>query len=111
VWPGAGPGTPVIATLAGTGPVVRGVFVPAAAVVQWEGLSWVYVERPVARYLRERLETSRPVDGGWLVSGGETSSPLMAGDRVVVRGAQQLLSEEFRSRAVVGDAGDKKDEK
>jgi hypothetical protein len=90
------------------------VFVPAAAAVQWEGLSWVYVERPVepgqsatrSQYVRERLDTSYPVEGGWLVS-----ERFAAGDRVVVRGAQQLLSEEFRSRAVVGDATDKADEK
>ncbi len=108
-WPGARPGLPVVATMTDPRTAVSGVFVPTEAVVQWEGLAWAYVRRtgtaaagrpPERQYVRVRIDTSHPVDGGWLVPlapGG-----VHAGDSVVTRGAQQLLSEEFRSRIIVG---------
>ncbi len=123
-WPGAAPGTPVVVAIAAGGAPARGLFVPAAAVVQWEGLAWVYVEEeaetppsdtaghPVAApsgrtgrsvFVRHRVDTGHPVDGGWLVVGESGSHGLSRGDAVVVRGAQQLLSEEFKSRATTGD--------
>ena len=77
---------------------VRGAFVPDAAVVQWEGLAWAYRARGADRFERVRVVTDHPSDGGWVVDG-----PLAAGDSVVVRGAQELLSEEFRARVTVGD--------
>jgi multidrug efflux pump subunit AcrA (membrane-fusion protein) len=100
-WPGASLGAPIEASVRGAGVPSRGLFVPAAAVVQWEGLAWVYVESAGDRYTyaRERVDTSHPVAGGWLVPEGE----LASGNAVVVRGAQQLLSEEFKSRATTGD--------
>jgi hypothetical protein len=112
-WPGARPGLPLVATIQDPRTSVSGVFVPTDAVVQWEGLSWVYARHAAAAdarapghaYVRVRVDTSRPVDGGWLapVAGG-----LRSGDVLVVRGAQQLLSEEFRARVQVGNAGDKR---
>jgi biotin carboxyl carrier protein len=100
-WPGASLGAPVEARVRGAGVPRRGLFVPAAAVVQWEGLAWVYVESAGDRYgyARQRVDTSHPVVGGWLVPEGA----LTSGEAVVVRGAQQLLSEEFKSRATTGD--------
>ena len=123
-WPGAAPGTPVIVAVAGSGAPSHGVFVPAAAVVQWEGLAWVYIEDHAAEsredsaghpvgsagdhaarttYVREHVDTSHPVDGGWLVASQPDAAGLARGGLVVVRGAQQLLSEEFKSRANTGD--------
>lgn len=107
-WPSARPGLPVVATLTDIRSSVRGVFVPTDAVVQWEGLAWVYVRRSLApragvaerAYVRTRMETSHPTDRGWVVP--ETPSGPHAGDTIVVRGAQQLLSEEFRARIQVG---------
>jgi biotin carboxyl carrier protein len=100
-WPGATPGTPVMAFVAGTpgaaaGPA--GTFVPDAAVVQWDGLAWAYRAREGDRFERVRVPTTRPAAGGWIVGSG-----LAAGDSVVVRGAEELLSEEFRARVTVGD--------
>lgn len=108
-WPGARPGLPVVATLTDARSAVSGVFVPTEAVVQWEGLAWVYVQRTAPsrrggateqQYLRVRIDATHPIAGGWLV-------PVVTGgvqprDTVVVRGAQQLLSEEFRARIELG---------
>jgi biotin carboxyl carrier protein len=74
-----------------------GVLVPSDAVVQWDALAWAFVERAPGRFVRVRVPTDLAVPGGWLVQQG-----LAAGDRVVVTGAGQLLSEEFRARISVG---------
>ncbi|MEO7985286.1 MAG: HlyD family efflux transporter periplasmic adaptor subunit [Gemmatimonadales bacterium] len=101
-WPGSTPGTPVAAVVAAPTPAdVSGhtaVFVPDRAVVQWDGLAWTYLRRAPDRFERVRVATDRPVSGGWIVLGG-----LQPGDSVVVSGAQELLSEEFRARVTVGD--------
>ena len=96
-WPGAVPGTAVTAMVA-NGEQIEGVLVPDAAVVQWEGLAWAYLRRGRGEFARVRVPTDQPVTGGWLV--GE---PLEPGDSVVVRGVQELLSEEFRARVTVGE--------
>ena len=107
-WPGAAPGAPIVALVPGAQPVateakgdgVSGVtvVVPDSAVVQWEGLAWVYRRLAPGRFERVRVATDRPVPGGWL-----SGPPLAAGDTVVLRGAEELLSEEFRARVTVGD--------
>jgi hypothetical protein len=100
-WPGAAPGTPVVAYApapAGAGAPGGGAFVPDSAVVQWEGLAWAYRAHGADRFERVRVATDHPNSGGWIVQG-----PLAAGDSVVVRGAEELLSEEFRARVTVGD--------
>lgn len=74
-----------------------GVLVPGDAVVQWDALAWAFVERAPGKYVRVRVPTDLAVAGGWLVQQG-----FSAGDRVVVTGAGQLLSEEFRARISVG---------
>ena len=107
-WPGAAPGVPIVALVPGSQPEAIGakddgvtgtpVVVPDSAVVQWEGLAWAYRQRAPGRFERVRVATDRPVPGGWL-----TGPPLVAGDTVVLRGAEELLSEEFRARVTVGD--------
>jgi hypothetical protein len=92
------PGASVSATLV-AGPPRTGVAVPGTAVVWWAGKAWVYVERSPGTFVRRQVPTDAPVAGGWFVSGG-----LAPGDRVVVRGAQLLLSEEGRA-AVHGSEG------
>jgi biotin carboxyl carrier protein len=97
-WPGATPGTPIEAVVRGSGPASAGVLVPDRAVVQWEGLAWAYAQRGAGHYERVRVPTDRPAPGGWLVG-----PPLTPGDTIVVQGAEELLSEEFRARVTVGD--------
>ena len=72
--------------------------VPADAVVWWQGRAWVYVQIDPQRFARREIPADAPVPGGWFLSKG-----IDAGDRVVNRGAQQLLSEEFRSQIEVGE--------
>lgn len=98
-WPGATPGTPVDALVAGGATASDdGMLVPDGAVVQWEGLVWAYRRRAPGRFERTRVITDRPTSGGWIAG-----APFAPGDSVVVRGAQELLSEEFRARVTVGD--------
>jgi biotin carboxyl carrier protein len=99
-WPGATPGTPVIAFITGKAQAGSGredVLVPDRAVVQWEGLAWAYLLRAPGHFERVRIPTDRPASGGWI------TSTLAPGDSVVVTGSQELLSEEFRARVTVGD--------
>jgi len=96
-WVGARPGAVVIASVADRSSPGRGVIVPDRAVVQWEGLTWAFVASG-GGFRRVRVPIDRPASGGFLVGAG-----LTAGDTVVIEGAEQLLSEEFRARVTVGD--------
>jgi multidrug efflux pump subunit AcrA (membrane-fusion protein) len=96
-WRGARPGMAITALLP-AGPAAAGLLIPDGALVQWEGLVWAYVQRAPGRYIRRRVPTDRPAAGGFFVAAGWNP-----GDTVVVTGAEQLLSEEFRARVTVGD--------
>ena len=91
------PGMDVAAFLA-VGPKREGTMIPASAVVWWQGKGWIYLKKDPARFFRLDIATDAPVGGGWFVT-----SRFTPGDRLVVTGAQLLLSEEFRSRIQVGD--------
>ncbi len=70
-----------------------GVVVPSSAVVWSQGTAWGYVEESAGKFKRIPLQTDRPEAHGWFVTEG-----FAPGSRVVVSGAQTLLSEEFRSQ-------------
>ena len=76
----------------------NGVIVGTDAVVWWQGRPWVYVQIDPQRFARRELPSDAPVPDGWFVSKG-----IKGGDRIVNKGAQQLLSEEFRSQIQVGE--------
>jgi hypothetical protein len=97
-WQGGSPGAPVIALAAGAGNAVTGALVPDRAVVQWDGLTWAYRGLGGGQFERRPVAVDHPVADGWIVTAG-----LVPGDTIVVTGAQQLLSEEFRGRVSVGD--------
>jgi hypothetical protein len=71
--------------------------VPEGAVVRQDGSAFVYVEKEHNVFERRAVSLERPLAGAWLVAGG-----IAAGDAVVVRGAQELLSTE-RSAAYGGE--------
>lgn len=75
------------------GQETQGVAVPAEAAVWLRGRAWVYVERGAGRFRRTPFPPDDPLEGGgWFVPSG-----LAPGTRVVVVGAQTLLSDEQSS--------------
>ncbi|KUM25868.1 hypothetical protein AU467_23705 [Mesorhizobium loti] len=68
-----------------------GVVIPRTAVLWFGGQPWAYVQQGKNRFVRRLVDDQSPHDGGYFVEGG-----FGAGDRVVTRGAQLLLSEEQR---------------
>lgn len=101
--PGLVPGLN-LAVLLPSGPVLRGVMVPANAVVWWEGKAWAYVQMSVNQCSRREVPTQMPVNGGWFVPISKEANPTFRpGEKVVINGAQQLLSQEFSSQTQIGD--------
>jgi hypothetical protein len=101
--PGFVPGM-TLSVLLPSGPQVRGITVPSRATVWWQGKAWAYVQSAPNRLLRREVPTEMPVEGGWFVTKG-----FSPGDKIVVTGAQQLLSEESRSQTHVIGEEDEKD--
>lgn len=85
------------------GPESKGLIVPRSAIVWRDGNAWVYVEEEKGKFVRHEIQTDNPVEKGFFVSKG-----IMPGDRLVTKGAQSLLSEEFRTMIQVGEEGEKK---
>src|SRR5262249_38248418 len=86
-WP---PGTALTGWLVLPGASQVGVDVPRAAVVRHAGRAFVYVQIADETFTRREVRLDRPSGDGWFVVGG-----LAAGERLVVMGAQQLLSAEL----------------
>lgn len=78
-----------------------GLLIPANAVVWYGGQPWAYVRTAPDRFTRRILPSASEVDHGFIVPGG-----FHAGDEVVVRGAQLLLSEELQPRDIATQCKD-----
>ncbi len=76
-----------------SGPPQNGVVIPSGAVVWSQGNAWCYVEESPGKFVRTSVQISSPVTKGWFQREG-----VNPGARVVIKGAQTLLSEEFRSQ-------------
>ncbi len=75
-----------------------GVIVPLSAVVWLDGKAWVYLRTGSETFVRRAIEADRAAPGGgYIVSG------LPADAEIAIRGAQMLLSEEFRAQVADGD--------
>lgn len=85
------PGAAVNGFVSFPGEPQTGVTVPRDTVVRHEGATWVYLQTGPETFERREIKLAVPWEGGWFVSEG-----LKAGDKVVVLGAQQLLSEEMK---------------
>jgi hypothetical protein len=68
---------------------IGGVIVSASAVVRHEGRGWVYLQTAATEFTRRELPMDRAADGGFF------SDKLSATNRVVVVGAQTILSTEL----------------
>lgn len=93
---GLAPGLNLVAHLS-VGRLMRGALVPLKAIVWWQGQAWVYEQPAPGRFVRQQVETDTQVEGGFFVSAG-----ILPGDRVVVSGAQMLLSEELGAQGQAG---------
>lgn len=84
-------GTTIVAYLPAAGQTTRGTRIPAGAVVWYGGQPWAYLQIHSERFGRYPLVQKAPMPGGYFAAQG-----FKPGDRVVVSGAQLLLSEELR---------------
>jgi RND family efflux transporter MFP subunit len=91
------PGLSVTAYLETPGAARTGSVVPRSAVLWQTGKSWVYVQTEKEKFARREVVLEDPASGGWF------TRSLKPGDKVVTRGAQMLLSEEFKSQIKVED--------
>jgi hypothetical protein len=83
------PGLNLVAHLS-VGSPMQGVVVPTSAVIWSEGKAWVYQQTAAERFTRRAVLTDIAVERGFFVPGG-----FSPGDKLVVQGAQTLLSEEL----------------
>lgn len=98
---GLRPGLAVTARIAVPGPQRTGVLIPAAAVVRVAGKAYAFVQVGANEFVRKEVTLDQPIDGSYL-----SPTHFSPGDRVVVEGAQLLLSEEFKSQlASEGERG------
>jgi multidrug efflux pump subunit AcrA (membrane-fusion protein) len=92
-FPGLRPGTAVTAHFSVPGTAANGVLIPRAAMVQQDGRIWVFVQTKDDHFSRRPVPLDLPAEAGFMAAHG-----FSPGDRIVVAGAQTLLSEEFKSR-------------
>ncbi|MHB8883648.1 MAG: efflux RND transporter periplasmic adaptor subunit [Methylovirgula sp.] len=86
------PGMNIVAYVP-TGQRVARAEVPASAIVWVQGRAWAYVRTGPKTLVRREIATDSPApDGGYFVKN------MPNGTRVVISGAQMLLSEEFRTQ-------------
>lgn len=87
------PGMAFTAYLPLPGERAKGVILPRNAILRLEGERWVWIQTGDAQFTRREVEHARPVDAGWFVTEG-----FKPGEKIVVAGAQLLLSEELKSK-------------
>ena len=74
-----------------------GVAIPTSAVVWYANRPWVYVQSDDTHFVRREIAVDTPAPGGWFVAHG-----WRGGERVAVRGAALLLSQEFQPKTQAG---------
>ncbi len=92
------PGQAVIGYLQLPGEAVTGVTIPRSAVVRHAGEAWIYVQTGAETFGRRKITLDHPLANGWFINGTVTAT-----DRVVLNGAQTLLSEEQKSQIKLVD--------
>jgi membrane fusion protein, multidrug efflux system len=74
------------------GKSATGVVVPSDAILRYEGKGWVYVQTGTNDFTRMEIPLDRPLNGGCFDAGG-----ISATNRIIVTGAQTVLSAELSS--------------
>ena len=67
-----------------------GIIIPSTAVVWYAGTPWAYFKQDSNQFVRKPISADTEVDKGWFNTGFDAES------EVVIKGAQLLLSEEFK---------------
>ncbi len=86
-------GTNVVAYLDG-GKEMSGVSVPSSAVIWYNGTPWIFLRNGANRFERKEISLTIPTADGWFIEKG-----VKPGEKVVVDGAQLLLSQELIGNA------------
>jgi hypothetical protein len=86
------PGEAVEALIKEPAMPINGVLVPSDAVLRYEGKGWIYVQTGTNDFTRTEIPLDRPLNGGWFAS-----EHLPATNRIVITGAQTVLSAELSS--------------
>ena len=68
------------------------LFIPKESVIWSSGKAWVFIKNNEGNFLRRPLPRLVEIDGGWIIKEGI----IIENDKIVVDGAQLLLSEEFK---------------
>jgi len=74
----------------GKNSAAEGIVIPSNAVVWYAGTPWAYFKQTGEQFVRKPISADTEVDAGWFNIGFSPDS------EVVVKGAQLLLSEEFK---------------
>lgn len=90
--PSLAPGMNAVAHLP-KGPMQHGLLIPYSAIVWQQGQAWAYLQVSTTQFTRKPVSTDTPLSNGYFITSG-----FKPGDRILIRGAQFLLSEEFRSQ-------------
>ena len=96
--PGLVAGAAVLGYLKIPGKAQNGVVIPRTAVTRFNGKPWIYLQTGEDTFLRREISLERPLAEGWFAA-----QDMKPGDRVVVGGAQLLLSEEQKYQIKIGD--------
>lgn len=84
-------GMQIFAWLPGTGFSGKGIRIPRESVIWYAGQAWAYLQVDDGLFARRNLIDAVQFQDSWLVQ-----ENFQAGEKIVVSGAQTLLSEEFK---------------
>ena len=87
------PGVAVTARIPVPGPQRSGFLIPSAAIVRMSGKAYVFVQTAANDFVRREVTLEPSLPEGFVATAG-----LRVGDRLVVQGAELLLSEELKSQ-------------
>lgn len=75
------------------GPMLAGVMIPSSSIVWNKGKAWSYLEIKKNWFYRYKIDTGMPVKNGYFIPGKS-----LINKKIIVTGAQFLLSQEFKSQ-------------
>ncbi len=80
------------------GSMLTGVIIPSSSIVWNKGKAWSYLEIKKNRFYRYEIDTGIPVKNGYFILGKS-----LVDKKIVISGAQLLLSQEFKSQIKTED--------